>query len=395
MNAPVIGAEAEVSQPGAWSAAFSWRYQKSDRHFTGNTEEPERQAEGSEVINKANMLELAFTKTLTTRWSFTIGIPYFMMERSNPIRDPSQPDNEFGNSPVEQRTITQARGIGDISLMGRWWAWDTTQSRGNLALGFGLKLPTGENNVQDTRQVRVDTPNTTTEPFQLTNQVSTVDQSIQLGDGGFGAILDLQGFLRFGNNKGAAYLTGAYLINPENDNGVATYRGGNAALLDDAVGSEAYMSVADQWLYRIGATWFPSPKVGLSLGLRWEGIPVHDLVGDSDGFRRPGYAFSYEPAFSYTTGPNVFALSVPIAAHRNRTQSVPDMEDDDHGDAAFADYVIIFGWVRKLGKQEQKHIDAPVPPATPAPAPSGESPGAGSRRSALEGPGLPVCATSR
>jgi len=374
---------------------FSWRYQKSDRHFTGNHEDTERQEEGSEVINKANMLELAFTKTLTTRWNFSIGIPYFMLERSNPIRDPSQPPNEFGNSPVEQRTITQARGIGDISLMGLWWAWDTTQSRGNLMLGFGVKLPTGDNNVQDTRQVRVDTPGTTTEPFLLANQVSTVDQSIQLGDGGFGVILDLQGFLRFGNNKGAAYLTGAYLINPENDNGVATYRGNAADLLDDTPGSEAYMSVADQYLYRVGATWFPSPKVGLSLGLRWEGIPVHDLVGDSEGFRRPGYAFSYEPGLSYTTGPNTFALNIPIAAHRNRERSVSDLEDGGAGDAAFADYVIIFGWARRLGKQAQQHIDAPVPPPPPPPSEPSSSPGASRSSVAPAGCQTPETRTSR
>ena len=350
MNAPVIGAEAGYTEPGSWSMGFSWRYQKSDRHFTGNHEDTERQAEGSEVINHANMLELALTRTITERWSLTFGIPYMMLERSNPIRDPSQPDNEFGNSPVAARTETQARGLGDITVVPRWWAFDPSEHPNyNLALGFGVKLPTGDNNVQDTFQVRVNDPTTTTEPFVLTNQVRTVDQSIQPGDGGFGVILDLQGFLRFGNNKGAGYLTGAYLINPESTNGVATWRGGDPALLPDAPGSEAYMSVPDQWLYRIGGTWFPTTKVGLSLGLRWEGIPVHDLIGDSDGFRRPGYAFSYEPGFCYTTGPHTFALNVPVAAHRNRTQSVPDREDDDHGDAAFADYVVIFGYVRRFG----------------------------------------------
>jgi hypothetical protein len=43
------------------------------------------------------------------------------------------------------------------------------------------------------------------------------------------------------------------------------------------------------------------------------------------------------------------ALNVPIAAHGNRQQSVPDMEEDDHGDAAFADYVIIFNYFRRFG----------------------------------------------
>jgi hypothetical protein len=248
------------------------------------------------------------------------------------------------------RTETQARGIGDITVVPRWWAFDPpTHPNVNLALGFGVKLPTGENNVQDTRQVRVDTPLTTAEPFEVENVVQTVDQSIQPGDGGFGIILDLQGFLRFGKNKGAAYLTGTYLINPSNTNGVATYRGSSSSLLPGAPGSEAIMSVPDQYLYRIGATWFPTRKLGLTLGGRWEGVAVHDLIGDSNGFRRPGYAISVEPGVTYTTGPHTFSLLVPIAAYRNRQKSVPDLEvPPRHGDAAFADYVVNFGYFRRF-----------------------------------------------
>jgi hypothetical protein len=109
------------------------------------------------------------------------------------------------------------------------------------------------------------------------------------------------------------------------------------------------MSVADQYLARIGATWFPMSRLGLSLGGRWEGVTVHDLIGDSDGFRRPGYAFSIEPGISYTTGVHTFSLNVPIAVHRNRKRSVPDFDDGGAGDAAFADYVIIFSYFRRLG----------------------------------------------
>jgi hypothetical protein len=353
MNAPVIGAEAGYADVGKWSMGFSWRYQESDRHFRGSEEQVERKAEGSEVINTAHMLELALTKTVTTRWSVTFGIPYFMLERSSPIRDPSLPDNQFGNSPVVQRTITQARGIGDVTVVPRWWAFDPpTHPDYNLALGFGVKLPTGENNAQDTRQVRIDDPNIPNdqEPHELENVIRTVDQSIQPGDGGFGVVFDLQGFLRFGGNRGAAYLTATYLANPENTSGVATYRDDEPQDLDpNTPGTEAYTSVADQYLYRVGGTWFPSLKTGLSLGLRWEGVAVHDLLGDSDGFRRPGYAFSVEPGFSHTSGPHTFSLLVPIAVHRDRKKSVPDLEvPPRNGDAAFADWVLILGYFRRF-----------------------------------------------
>jgi hypothetical protein len=353
MNAPVIGAEAELSEPGSWSIAYSWRHQRSDRHFRGSEEQWHRQAEGSEVINNINMMEVQITRTFTKRFSLSFGIPYLMMTRSSGIRDPSQPDNRFGNSPVEQRTKSRATGVGDITIVPRWWIFDPVTHPGrNLSLGLGVKLPTGDNAVQDTRQFRVDDPNTTSEPFELENRTQTVDQSIQPGDGGFGYVADLQGFYRFGSLF-AGYVTGTYLINPQNTNGVATYRGGNARLVENTPGSEAYMSVADQYLARIGGAWFPTRGLGFSLGGRWEGVAVHDLIGESEGFRRPGYAFSVEPGVTYTWRSHTFALSIPYAVHRDRKRSVPDLEvPPRQGDAAFADYVIIAGYFRRFGKGE-------------------------------------------
>jgi hypothetical protein len=39
---------------------------------------------------------------------------------------------------------------------------------------------------------------------------------------------------------------------------------------------------------------------------------------------------------------------VPIAVQRNRQQSVPDLVDDGHGDAAFADYVVLLGYWQRF-----------------------------------------------
>jgi hypothetical protein len=339
MNAPVLGAEAAFGKPDSWSTALSWRYQKSDRHFTGSHEDTERQAEGSEVINRIHQLELAITRTYTPRYSLTVGIPYLMATRSQAIRNPFLPPNEFGNDPVVQRAETQARGMGDITVTPRWWTFNPAQqTRYNIGLGLGLKIPTGADNVQDTRRIRDTTP-TVPGTFEVENVVRTVDQSIQPGDGGFGFIMDLQGFWRFAQNKGALYVTGTYLVNPGGTNGVATYRNDPG---------EEVMSIADQYLYRAGANWFPTSSIGFSLGARWEGIPTHDLIGSSDGFRRPGYAFSVEPGFSYTKGSHTVSLMIPWALHRNRTKSVADLANDDHGDAAFADYVLLGGYIRRF-----------------------------------------------
>ncbi len=88
---------------------------------------------------------------------------------------------------------------------------------------------------------------------------------------------------------------------------------------------------------------------GVSLGGRIEGVPAEDLIGGSNGFRRPGYAISVEPGLSYGQGPQAFLLAVPIALQRNRLRSVPDrLEANRQGDAAFADYLVLFSYQRKL-----------------------------------------------
>jgi hypothetical protein len=91
-----------------------------------------------------------------------------------------------------------------------------------------------------------------------------------------------------------------------------------------------------------------------SAGFRDECLPVHDLIGGSEGFRRPGYIISEEQGVSYSFKKfNAYAY-VPVALVRNRTQSVPDKNRTaltgvySQGDAAFADYVINVGIVIKL-----------------------------------------------
>jgi hypothetical protein len=110
------------------------------------------------------------------------------------------------------------------------------------------------------------------------------------------------------------------------------------------------MSVPDQYLLRLGVV-YPFPKVrglAFSIGGRGEGVPARDILGGSTGFRRPGYGISFEPGFIYSKGRNVWSLATPIAVRRNRIRSVSDILDNRHGDAAFADYVLLVGYSRRF-----------------------------------------------
>lgn len=327
ISTPVLGVQGNpYSEKGHWQVSFGWRYQRSARHFVGTEEQVERQKEGSEVINRIHLADLSLRYNVSERTDVAVSVPYLMATRSNAIRNATRQ--------VIGRYTTQARGIGDISIMGHTWLLDPkTRPTHNVSFGLGVKLPTGADNVVDTMQRFSN--------GTLVNTVQTVDQSIQPGDGGFGVIVDMQAFQHVLDRKAAFYLSGTYLINPEGTNGVLTYRGR---------ASEAVMSIADQYLARAGVS-VAVPGVrgfAASIGMRWEGVPSHDLIGSSDGFRRPGYAVSVEPSLSYTRGASTFSLAAPFAVRRNRVVSFSDELDDTQGDAAFADWLLLLGYSHRF-----------------------------------------------
>jgi hypothetical protein len=92
-----------------------------------------------------------------------------------------------------------------------------------------------------------------------------------------------------------------------------------------------------------------------------ECIPAEDLIGRSDGFRRPGYIISAEPSVFYTSGNHTFGINVPIALERNRTQNTIDIErtkitgQHQQGDAAFADWLVSVSYAYRFAKKNPTH----------------------------------------
>jgi hypothetical protein len=136
------------------------------------------------------------------------------------------------------------------------------------------------------------------------------------------------------------------MINPRDTSETRTYR----ETLRATLANEKYTSVPDQFMVRAGVTYnvLPAKGLGLGLGGRVEGVPVHDLIGAENGFRRPGYVVSVEPTLNYSRGRNMATLGIPTALIRNRTQSVTDKVMDRHGDAAFADYLVYINYSFRL-----------------------------------------------
>ncbi len=342
-----------------WEGSFGYRYLESDRHFTGTHEDKERATEHSEVINKVHLMDFGLSYGFHERISGTFSLPVLIATRSSPLR------NAAGD--VVDRDTQRAEGIGDMSLLGNLWVLKPSANpNGNLQLGSGVKLPTGDTDIRHHVFIR--------QGSTFVDQERTVDQSITPGDGGFGWIVTANAFKLVLEDfyPVTLFAQGSYLFNPRDTNGVPTFR---------TLPGEEVMSVADQYLGRIGFALPLLRKVlpegqGLSISLagRIEGVPVHDLIGKSNGFRRPGYAISIEPGIVYSFGRNSVGVSVPVALYRDRLRSVADenaprnpvTNEKRHGDAAFADWIFLFSFTHRFGAPAGTEAPAPAPTTGPA-----------------------------
>lgn len=318
----------------SWSLNFNNRYFRSYKHFVGTEEQKERELNGTEVINHSFSWDFTLTRKLNKYWSYSLNLPVLSNTRSSLYE-------HYGNSSTSPnaRNSTHSFGIGDIRFSAYRWIFDPAKShKGNLQVGLGIKLPTSDYKYQDYFHKSVASGDSVI--------LGPVDQSIQLGDGGTGISVELNGYHNI-SPRTALYGNFYYLINPREQNGVSTARGGIASATSIKYFFNT-MSVPDQYMVRTGASYMTS-KFTFAGGLRIEGIPSSDLIGGDKGFRRPGYIISAEPVISYMTKKANFYLSVPVALQRNRTQSYSDKlrstaTNKVHGDAAFSDYFISAGF---------------------------------------------------
>ncbi len=230
-------------------------------------------------------------------------------------------------------------GLGDIRIAAYRWMFDPEKyHRGNIQLGAGIKLPTGDYNYKDYWY--------NVGPAGA-KELRPVDQSIQLGDGGTGITLETNTFYNF--TKSVGVYGNFYYLSQSHESRMVPAP--TAKHCTPALANEAISSVPDQYMARAGVNYSSSHLPGLTFGAgtRIEGIPVHDVIGGSNDFRRPGYIISAEPSVNYSHHNYSLFAAVPIAMVRNRMQSITDKENSVkrgtfvRGDAAFADYTINVG----------------------------------------------------
>lgn len=319
-------------QPGDWQIGATYRTFRADKQYIGNKlSQPINQLR-NQVISKLQTLDLFATYAYDEQWNLSLNVPvviYGSSSRGLPALA----------APDAPRFVQSSKGLGDITVSARRWLLDTQKSpKGNVALGVGLKLPTGDSLARDRF------PNARGQDPRL----RPVDPSIQLGDGALGIQLQLDGFKQVGS--AVLFVNGAYLLTPEGETDTYSPRAflnpnGPAA----AARWERFNTVADQYSGRIGIIHAVPGVKGLSVSLagRAEGVPVFDAVGKTVGFRRPGYTVSIEPGLIYSRGSTVFSVAVPVVVDRNILDQRPDVPRE----STFADWSIIASVTHRIGRK--------------------------------------------
>jgi hypothetical protein len=303
-------------EPGGWEADVSYRYLHAEHVFEGTTEQPQLHSVGGR--NSIHSFDVDATYQITPRFSGTLTLPF--------LHDDFSLINDDG-----KRHGGSTGGLGDMRLVGNGWLLSPPEHpNGNVNIGIGVKFPTGDARATDTYFTKTNGP-----------IIRPVDIAAQPGDGGWGLFLELQAFQKLMNNL-YAYASGFYLINPRDTNGTER----------PSPTSTAVNSVPDQYLGRAGLSYsiWPARGLAVTLGARIDGVPVTDAVGNSDGFRRAGYALYVDPGINWAFEKNTLSINFPVAVQRN-LQASPYLDNGVQKFStrgSFADFIIVAAFSRRF-----------------------------------------------
>ena len=318
-TSPSLGGQREsFLQKGEWQVGVAYRRLYADTWFIGTKVDEVTVLGGHPLYLDINTVDLSASYGVSSRFSLTLTVPFLYATQSRFYADTA-------------RHNVSSSGVGDLTLIGNGWVFSpTTHPHGNVGMGLGIKAPTGNNRVQQDNWVG--------------NGVvrrSVSDQAIQKGDGGWGVLVQLHAFQEL-MPRLSGYLFGSYMLSPRERTDVP---GPGSPKLAGVT-----LSVPDAYTARGGLAFTVVPSAGLtsSLGLRVDGIPLRDLTGGDDGFRRPGYTLFFEPGLSLRRGPNEFTASVPFRLHQNFFQGLVDRQRGFPGGGDLADYLIFASYARRF-----------------------------------------------
>ena len=297
---------------GSWQAGFAYRYLTSNTLIQGGDEVD---APLPPSVVKSQLLHASLTYAITDRLAATLNVPL------------SRGSHET-NYPDKARHVNQATGFGDISLSASYWLFSTSSSRrgGNVAVGLGMKAPTGRNNAIGTW-------------WDKDGKTSSfpVHQSIQLGDGGWGLIASFRSFLPVASRV-FLHAGGMYTLNPRKTTNVTR-----------SPTDSTRWAVPDNWNAGAGVSIAVWPTQGLTASIEglFIGTPRRDLIGgkDGDGHRLPANAGYLNPAVQLNQGVHLVTFGVPIRVYKDFKPSYLDVAAGKPGGGGLAKYSLLAQYV--------------------------------------------------
>jgi hypothetical protein len=290
-----------------WQIDFAYRRLAADQWYVGTDVNESAAPFGHTLYVDINSIAVTANYGITDRFSTSMTFPFSYGTHSRYYQD-------------NVRHEVQARGIGDLSLVGTYWLWEPKRpTKGNVSIGLGVKSLSGDNAVSGNWYFKDGSVGK-----------NPVDQSIQFGDGGWGILFQTQMYRRVYKSL-YAFGQGWYLMTPKDTtNVISPYPG-------------VRLSVPDIYSIRAGGAYSIKGVPGLSanLGMRIDGIPISDLVGGSNGFRRPGYSLYLDPGVSYVHGRTSFTFNIPVMVYRDFMRSNVDVQLGRPGGGDLAKYLII------------------------------------------------------
>ncbi len=256
-----------------------------------------------------NTLDLTGTYQLTKRVNLQATLPLQWNQATFLV--------PFQDGPLSQnfRQRLSTAGVGDIVLMERTWLFDPDNvKRGNVLLGLGLKLPTGD--------YRGGNRYTGGAPGLWNNKPAPL--TILIGDGGVDVLAEILAYriVKYPVRKTNLFAVGSYLITPRGTTGVPSqnFLLGPPVATSPLTQNSLVNSVPDVYSLRTGMI-IPSPfkenkylrPLSGLIAYRWDGSPQRDFIGSSKGFRQPGFFMAVELGLFYQNKNHLIQASTPIS----------------------------------------------------------------------------------
>ena len=306
-----LGGQGKAYQPGhEWELGLAWRHLNADDFFVGSTNV------GGRGIHEINTFVGSLSYAATDRIRLVVSVPFQTASFSR----------VWGDGDVHYQTT---HGIGDISAAAETWLLDPrTNESGNVSISLGFKAPTGSH-------TQLSTFYSATGPVPF-----PADQTIQNGDGGWAITTGAQAFRRVMANT-FVYLGGSYMISPKAQSDV-----------NGTPGVSIPWAVPDVYSMRAGGVYsvLANGHLSLSLGARFDGTPVHDLIGGGDAttIKRPFFLVYTEPGLSVTNGRGTLSLSAPIRTAVRREASVFEQKNNFSAGGGFAKFLVFASYSYRL-----------------------------------------------